>query len=103
MLHAKVLVRIDAVVLVHHLAHASVKAIVDLSLILLVLVILIDIAAHYSRIVVVVNVLLVWRSSASLDFASFNFLCVVCAIAAVICTTSHFLFIKSTKLINAQI
>ena len=49
MLHTKVLIRIDAIVLVHHIhmIHASIEAIIDLTLVLIELVILIDVAAHH--------------------------------------------------------
>lgn len=97
-LHAKVLVRINAIVLIHHLIHASVEAIIDLTLILVILIILVDVAAHDGRVIVIVYVFLVWRSRTAFHLASFNFFCIVRAIAAVICTTSHVCLLKTTKI-----
>jgi len=100
-LHAEILVRINAIVLVHHLIHASVEAIIDLTLVLIELIILVDIAAHYGWIIVIVDIFLVWSCRAALHFSCFYFFSVVRAIAAVICTTSHVLLIKNRqKLIN---
>jgi hypothetical protein len=92
--HTKVLVRINAIILIHHLIHTSVKAIIDLALILVVLVILVDVAAHDGRVIVIVDVFLVWSSRTTLHLASFNFFCIIRAIAAVICTTSHVCLLK---------
>lgn len=80
--------------------HASVEAIIDLALVLIVLVILVDVAAHDWRIIVIVDVFLIRRSRTAFDFTRFNFFCVVRAIAAVICTTSHVcLFLNQQKMI----
>ena len=94
MLHAKILIRIDTIVLIHHVIHihASVEAIIDLALILIVLIELVHVAAHDGGIIVIVDVFLIRSRRATLNFSSLDLLSIICAVAAVICTTSHVLF-----------
>lgn len=94
MLHVELLIWVDTVVLIHHLVvETSVETIVLQALVLLVLVVLIYIASHYCWVIIIKNVLLERSGGAAFDFRSFDFLGVVGAIAAVSCTTSHFLTI----------
>lgn len=90
MVHTEILVRINTIVLI---VHATIKTVV-LHLRVLVKLVLIHVAcAHHSGAIVVIDVLLE-RSGVSLDLGSLDLLGVVSAIAAVVCTTSHYYFPK---------
>ena len=92
MLHSKLLIGVDAVILIHELVvETSVETIVLKGRVLLVLAILIDITSHHCWVVITIYVFLEWSGGTTLHLGCFYFLGVVRAIAAVSCTTSHFL------------
>ena len=89
-LHAEILVGVDAVIVGHHLIHASVEAIV-LQALTLELVELAHVSAHHGRVVIVKHVLFERRGRrGALDLRRLDLLGIVRAIAAVIRTTTHF-------------